>query len=186
METSTYGEYVQTLASPEFTDTASCHCSLRLITGEVATDPEDFQAWRCIRQIRYNIEEGLSGKWYLPPSRKSQPVQGYLLPDTSTWFTANRVEDGPVQFRSFESTQLHPSDKQCTGLLGNQEDSVPDESSSSFLVQRQVPDPGERPPSCFGGSRAVAITIQNRTSWTSDGCLLGFLCECILFPNSNR
>lgn len=175
--TGTRREHVETITSPEFTDTAACRCAFRPVDEEAGIDSENTQAWRCIRQVRQDIYRGSSGKWYLSLRRKTQPVEGYSLPDTTTWFTASRVEDRPIQLRSPDSTQLDPFDEQCTGLLGNQKESVLDESSRSLLVQRQDSDSSERPPTCYGGSRAVAITIQKPDSWEKEGCLPGFLCQ---------
>ncbi|KAL8994818.1 MAG: hypothetical protein Q9188_006958, partial [Gyalolechia gomerana] len=173
-------KYAKTIASPEFIDTASCHCALRPIAEEAGIDPENTQAWQCIQ----NPYKGLSGKWYFPISQKSrdESVNGYSLPDTATWFTAKLVDDRPLRARFLDSTQLISSDKQCTGLLGDREEPMAGDSPSPLLIQRDVPNSNDedsvdsdQTPSCQGGSLAVAVTIQDPESWQSLGCLPGFL-----------
>ncbi|KAL9028081.1 MAG: hypothetical protein Q9196_003499 [Gyalolechia fulgens] len=193
-------QHARRISSPEFIDSASCRCALQSIAAEAAEtaiDPENIQVWRCRAHATQNIDQDLSGQWYFPHSQKIQvtglrdeTVDGYLLPDTTTCFTAEQV-DHSLRIRFLHSTQPTPPDDQCTGLLPYPAESVPHQSSSSLRIQRDVSDPSNNAPvdrrqsPCHGGSQAVAVPIQDPESWQRVGCLPGFLCELIPFRQRN-
>lgn len=182
---------VETIAEPEFIDTASCQCALRPIAERVVVGPENTPAWRCIADVNQDIYRGLSGKWFSPVFKESivgglsnEEVTGHPRPDTGSWFTVKPFDDRSLRFIPLDSTFLTSLDGRCTGIVGDQQEYMTVESTRSLLVQRDEkassdknPTATNQPHSCHVGPQAVGVPIQNASSWEAVGCLPGFLCE---------
>ena len=200
----TYGVYpdnnVETIAKPDFIDTASCRCAWRPIAEQGVTDLQDTQAWRCVVNATQNIHGGLSGKWFFPLSKEryvggvgeEEEDTGYPPPDRDNWFTARLDNDRSVRVRFFDTFLSHP-DTRCTGIARAQERETTPGSTHPFLIQRQTtpssngaPTSTSQPSTCVGGPRAIGVPMQNASSWQTTGCLAGFLCELILHSISRR
>ncbi|KAL9602335.1 MAG: hypothetical protein Q9219_001901 [cf. Caloplaca sp. 3 TL-2023] len=183
-----YG-HSETITREEFFDTASCRCALRQIAERRSIGSENTQAWRCTADLTQDIYHGLSGKWYFPKSKTNKRTR---RPDTTTWFTAKLTDDQSPDLRFLDPALLSPRDEQCTAVMRDQERPRIVENENPLLVQRDAPDPGseasansDRPSTCMGGPRAVAVPIQDADSWQNQGCLPGFLCVLLPSPKSD-
>ncbi|KAL8764921.1 MAG: hypothetical protein Q9209_007814 [Squamulea sp. 1 TL-2023] len=131
-----------TISTPAFIDTDSCHCRLQQVP-EAAADSEDVQAWRCIGHDPWGPFSGRLEKWYLQRREKKfklrsiEMATGHLLPDTRTWYYLTLDERQRLQLRlsdSAENDQLH---ERCTGQVPEQHGKAT-ESPKPLLVQRTV------------------------------------------------
>lgn len=171
---------------PFYIDNESCQCALQLFNstavhfeGEGAEE-----AWRCIGDSHGDVYDGESGKWFLPTHPAAYADAGKTNdisqpfswagnpPDLQKTFIVDNVTHDFEPLDDSVASQLSVLDAACSGQNSS-------EQSTKYYDSAAQIKAGETPTAatlCFAGTQPVEI--QNTSSWTTQGCNLGFFCEC--------
>ncbi|KAI0969524.1 hypothetical protein F4678DRAFT_481117 [Xylaria arbuscula] len=159
---------------PSFLDDSACLCALRQVeqesTGKRANTND--AAWQCIGNQTQGVYEVTTGKWFESVhggSKVKLPIYDASNgPDTSnalTWDSHKKtLVDADLQ-------NLTPYDRACTAK--NQTT-----FSTAFyraLAEKKAGNDAVDAAPCWRPDGAP-VEIQNVTSWTDNGCPMGFLC----------
>ena len=170
---------------PDFIDDADCRCSLQATNVQQSDNSNTLvsEAWRCTKDLTSNPYTGASGKWFVPSNppmangldfAQNQSWAGNP-PDLKTSYTLRGPDDrknGSLVAYNDGISGSNPDDDQCTGR---------NDTERSFqyynLTQTHLQNEGTMLTFTCARQSSVAVYLGNTTSFQTNGCPLGFLCE---------
>ncbi|KAI1482254.1 hypothetical protein F4774DRAFT_335343 [Daldinia eschscholtzii] len=154
---------------PLFLDTQACLCALQRTT----TSSESNIAWQCIGNQTQGVYNVTTGKWFNSVGPSKIPEELLISdatnhPDTSKSFMLDNSTHALIDL---DPSKLSVWDQACTG------ENHTSFSTSYYRAAAEI-DRDETPVDAAPCWRpgALPITIQNASSWETQGCNEGFLC----------